>query len=113
EQAILAALTLPRLQGESEDAFARRVVTDMGEQVAKAADLGSAIHAACEIYAQSKALPDGTEVRALFEPVRQWFDAEVERIACIEAVVAHDEWGYAGRVDMVAKLKCTGGWSVV
>lgn len=113
EQAILAALTLPRNEGESEDAFARRVVTDMGEQVQHAADLGTQIHAACEIYAQSKVLPESPEVRALFEPVREWFDAEVERIASVESVVAHHEWGYAGTVDLVAKLKSTGGWAVV
>lgn len=104
---------LPRNAGESEDAFARRVVTDMGEQVQHAADLGTQIHAACEIYAQSKALPESPDVRALFEPVREWFDAEVERIASVESVVAHHEWGYAGTVDLVAKLKSTGGWAVV
>lgn len=113
EQAILAALTLPRNEGESEDAFARRVVTDMGEQVQRAADLGTQIHAACEIYAQSKALPESPDVRALFEPVREWFDAEVERIASVESVVAHHEWGYAGTVDLVAKLKSTGAWAAV
>jgi hypothetical protein len=113
EQGIIAALTLPRRAGESEDDFARRVVTDMGEQVEKAADLGSAIHAACEVYANSKVLPENPEVAALFEPVRQWFDADVERIDCIERVVSHHEWGYAGRVDMVAKLKSTGGWALV
>ena len=113
EQAILAALTLPREPEESLDAFARRVVTDMGEQVQHAADLGTQIHAACEIYAQSKALPESTDVRALFEPVREWFDADVERIASVEAIVAHHEFGYAGTVDLVAKLKSTGGWAVV
>lgn len=113
EQAILSALTLPRIEGESDDDFARRVVTDMGAQVEKAADLGSAIHAACEIYAQSKVLPETPEVRVLFEPVREWFDSEVDRINSIERVVVHGEWGYGGRVDMVAKLKSTGSWAVV
>ena len=113
EQAILAALTLPRNEGESEDEFARRVVSDMGEQVQHAADLGTQIHAACEVYAQSKALPESADVRRLFEPVREWFDTEVERIASVEAVVAHHEFGYAGTVDLVAKLKSTGGWAVV
>ena len=102
EQAILAALTLPRLDGESEDDFARRVVADMSAQVTKAADLGTAIHAACEVYAQSAALPESRDVGALFEPVREWFDAEVERIACVETVVAHHEFGFAGTVDLVA-----------
>jgi hypothetical protein len=113
EQAILAALTLPRSEDEPLDAFAKRVVTDMSAQVEKAADLGSAIHAACEVYATSKALPENPEVAALFAPVREWFDADVERIDCIERVVTHSEWGYGGRVDMVCKLKSTGSWAVV
>jgi len=113
EQAIYAALTLPRNEGESLDDFARRVVADMGEQVEKAADLGSAIHAACEIYANAKVLPENPDVRRLFEPVREWFDAEVERVASVEGIVKHTEFGYAGRVDMVAKLKSTGTWAVI
>ena len=113
EQGIVAALTLPRRDDETLDAFAKRVVTDMSEQVTQAADLGSAIHAACEVYATSKALPENPEVAALFAPVREWFDADVERIDCIERVVTHSEWGYGGRVDMVAKLKSTGSWAVV
>jgi len=113
EQAILAALTLPRLPDEPLDAFARRVVQDMGAQVHKAADLGSALHAASEIYANAKLLPEDKEVRRLFDPVRDWFDSDVERISCVEAVVKHAEYGYAGRVDMVAKLKSTGGWALV
>ena len=113
EQAILAALTLPRDAEESLDAFAKRVVSDMGEQVEKAADLGSAIHTACEVYANSKELPENPEVARLFAPVREWFDREIERIDCIERVVTHHEWGYGGRVDIVAKLKSTGSWAVV
>lgn len=113
EQGILSALTLPRFEGELDDDFARRVVTDMTAQVETASSLGSQIHAACEVYANSKELPESPEVAALFAPVREWFDSEVERIDCIERVVVHGEWGYAGRVDMVAKLKSTGGWAVV
>ena len=47
EQGIMAALTLPREANEPLDLFARRVVQDMGEQVERAADFGSAIHSAC------------------------------------------------------------------
>jgi hypothetical protein len=46
EQGIMAALTLPRVADEPLDMFARRVVTDMGEQVERAADFGTSIHAA-------------------------------------------------------------------
>ena len=43
-QAILAALTLPRIDGESEDDFAKRVFTDSKEHAASAARLGSRLH---------------------------------------------------------------------
>jgi hypothetical protein len=117
EQGIMAALTLPRQPDESLDAFARRVVTDMGEQVEKAADLGSAIHNACEVYALNKQVPTDPKLLSLFEPWRKWFDENVERIGSIEQTYVHHEHGYAGRVDMVALLKgdsVTGPyWAVV
>lgn len=43
-QAILAALTLPRLKDEGADSFARRVVGDSKEHANSAARLGSRIH---------------------------------------------------------------------
>jgi len=43
-QAILAALTLPKIDGESEDEFAKRVVLDSKEHAASAARLGSRLH---------------------------------------------------------------------
>lgn len=43
-QAILASLTLPRIDGESEDEFARRIVGDSKEHASSAARLGSSIH---------------------------------------------------------------------
>ena len=112
EQGIMAALTLPRLADEPLDVFARRVVGDMGEQVEKAADLGSAIHNACEVYARNKEAPADAKLLSLFEPWRLWFDENVERIGSIEQTYVHHEHGYAGRVDMVARLRGI-GWAVV
>jgi hypothetical protein len=112
EQGIMAALTLPRVADESLDAFAHRVVCDMGEQVEKAADFGSAIHAACEVYALNKELPEDPRVRQHLQPWCEWFDENVERVECIETVFVHYELGYAGRVDMVARLKGF-GWAVI
>jgi hypothetical protein len=112
EQGIMAALTLPRLAEEPLDAFAHRVVADMGEQVEKAADFGSAIHAACEVYALEKQLPEDPRLREHLKGWVEWFDANVERVASIEEVFVHHEHGYAGRVDMVALLRDL-GWAVV
>ncbi len=117
EQGIMAALTLPPRADEPLDTFARRVVTDMSEQVEKAADFGTAIHAACEAYAINKELPTDPKLLAFIQDWVRWFDENVERIDCIEQVVVHPTAAYAGRVDMVAKLKggsATGSqWCVV
>lgn len=112
EQGIMAALTLPRRADEPLDAFARRVVTDMGEQVEKAADFGTAIHAACEAYAINKEFPADEKVAGFIRDWVRWFDENVERIDCVEQVVVHPTALYAGRVDMVAKIKDV-GWCVV
>ena len=113
EQGILAALTLPRNEGETIDEFAKRVVTDMTSEVGRAADLGSAVHAAIEGYAQGRWLPEDQEVARLFQPAREWFDAEVLAVHSVEIAAAHTEWGYAGRVDLVATLKSTGRPTVI
>jgi hypothetical protein len=113
EQAILAALTLPRTEGETLDDFAKRVITDMHSEVGRAADLGSAVHAAIEGYAQGRWLPEDKEVARLFEPARQWFDAEVTQVHSVEIATGHLEWGYAGRVDLVATLRSTGRLTVI
>jgi hypothetical protein len=108
EQAILAALTLPRSEEETLDDFAKRVLVDMTSEVGRAADLGSAVHAAIEGYAQGRWLPEDKGVARLFEPARQWFDKEVTQVHSVEIATAHLEWGYAGRVDLVATLRSTG-----
>jgi len=113
EQAILAALTLPRLEDEMLDTFARRVVTDMSEQVRAAADLGSAVHAAIEVYLQTGELPDDPDILRLFEPIKLWIDEHIERIGLVETVAVHSQCGFAGRIDVVAKLKSTGTWAVI
>lgn len=113
EQAILAALTLPRTEGETLDDFAKRVLVDMTSEVGRAADLGSAVHAAIEGYAQGRWLPEDKGVARLFEPARQWFDKEVIAVHSVEIATAHLESGYAGRVDLVATLRSTGRPTVI
>ncbi len=45
---LLASLTLPRIEGESLDDYAERVIKDAGEQSKAAMDLGTAIHGSLE-----------------------------------------------------------------
>lgn len=56
-QIVLAALTLPRNEGESIDDFAMRVINDAAEHGKQAADLGTQIHAAVQGAFEDKAVP--------------------------------------------------------
>jgi hypothetical protein len=49
-QAVLAAMTLPRIEGESSDDFLARVGKDAAEHGKQAAEEGTRIHAAIESY---------------------------------------------------------------
>ena len=112
EQGILAALTLPHVAGEDLGTFAKRVVADMTKEVERAAVFGTRIHAACEFYAKENLAPTDIELFDHLGSWLRWFDENVERVECLEKVVVCGHYGYAGRVDMVAKLKGM-GWCVV
>lgn len=53
-QGIMAALTLPRIDGETLEAFAERAMQDSQEQSKKARDKGTEIHAAIELSLKGK-----------------------------------------------------------
>jgi hypothetical protein len=57
QQMLHAALTLPRIDGETDDAFAERVIADSEEQSKKAAEKGTQLHAAIEAYIQGPNIP--------------------------------------------------------
>lgn len=57
EQALDAALTLPRLEGESLDAFKVRARRDAERQSKEAAERGSALHASLEAHYKGGATP--------------------------------------------------------
>lgn len=113
ETAITAALTLPRREREAPDAFARRVVEDMRSPTESATGIGSAIHDAAETYGRDRTLPEDPKIADLFAPLRAWMDEQIIEVAGQEFTVVNTEWGYAGRVDLLARLRCTDGtWCV-
>lgn len=57
EQAVLAALTLPRAEGESEADWLERLQEDMTSTAKAAADAGSEIHAALEAHFSGELAP--------------------------------------------------------
>lgn len=49
-QVLMAALTLSRMDGETDDAFCSRIMSDAGDQAARAAERGTAVHAAIQDF---------------------------------------------------------------
>ena len=97
EQVLMAGLTLPRLDGEDEKAWIGRVWDDSKEQGKKAAERGTAIHAAIEGSFQGLTPPDE------FKP---YVDGALEVIKAL----GKQDWqpeksfastlGYGGKVDL-------------
>lgn len=58
QQVLMAALTLPRVEGESSEELCARIMRDSGEQARKARDRGTEIHAAIQGHYEGKAPPE-------------------------------------------------------
>lgn len=99
EQGILAALTLPRREDESEPDFLRRVMDDSKRQAKDAADLGTLIHDACESHWKRRPYTPTFQphVHAVVAEVGRLFPAVTDWVA--EAYFAHED-GYGGKVDL-------------
>lgn len=98
-QGILAALTLPRIDGETEDAYLARIKADGEQQVRDAADEGTRIHDAIERAFQGRAYPADyrPHVQAAREALAAAFPSVTDWVA--EASFAHVS-GYGGKVDL-------------
>jgi len=97
EQAILAALTLPREDGEPESVWLKRVLSDSKQQGRDAADLGTEIHAAIQgFYEGRKASKYPHHVEACKNAIQTVYGA---RTWVCEKAFAH-EIGFGGKCDM-------------
>lgn len=101
EQAVMAALTLPRLRNETEDAFAQRVVADSQATRNDAADFGAAFHSGAERVAQTLEVDPTHPAAAWLELYRDWFQVNAVTVYWTEMVVVHQELGYAGTADLL------------
>ena len=123
EQAVLAALTLPRLDGEADQDYAKRVVKDAKEQGISSADLGTGFHHFAEDYLAQRgagrdAVPNpagipGKSITGWVRWVYEYLDLVNEDLPALarEAPVAYSEvsiassLGYGGKIDWVGRLK--------
>lgn len=95
-QMMLAALTLPRMDGENEESFIKRIQADSKDQARQAADRGTAVHAAIEKFYDGQIEADSLPyLEAVYKAVEGHFGAP--RWA-VEKSFAY--YGYAGKVDM-------------
>jgi hypothetical protein len=97
-QLIMAALTLPKLEGESSDAYARRVIDDSKEQSMKAAAKGTSVHAAIEVFVKTG--------KKEIEDFDFMFDelAGFGLVGTFEKRFANEKHGYAGTIDFYGFL---------
>jgi hypothetical protein len=101
EQAVMAALTLPRIAGETEDAFARRVVEDSLTTRDNAADFGTAFHHGAERVAKTLEVDLQHPAADWLWHYRDWYQANARALRWTEKVLVQQEWGYAGTADLL------------
>jgi hypothetical protein len=100
QQVLLAALTLPRMEGESEQEWLARVMQDSKATGREAAERGTAIHAVIEAYFDQVYMPekpaylDGIDVALK--------DAFGEQLWLPEKSFGHP-LGFGGKCDLMAK----------
>jgi hypothetical protein len=120
EMAILAAFTLPRKDGEQDDAFIARVQEDMYKPSETAMDLGTELHEMAEWYLTGRAKQVQAKVVAnealgdLWVFVEEWIRDQSGYRQCkdpadgyeglSERVVVNLREGYGGRADRIATL---------
>lgn len=99
EQALMSALTLPRLADESDDAFIIRAREDSQEQARKAAERGTHIHAAIQGHFEGGpySLDDAPYVESVSSWIAQRYGLEGWEA---EKAFAHP-LGYGGKSDLV------------
>ena len=101
EQAVMAALTLPRAAGEAEDAFAKRVVEDSLTTRDNAADFGTAFHRGAEHIAQTLEVDPQHPAADWLRHYRDWYQAEVGVLHCTERTLVEPVRGFAGTADLL------------
>jgi len=97
-QVLMAALTLPKQENESEQDYMNRIMQDSKEQARKAAERGTEIHAAIQGYYEGKSVHKGLWmfVENVVEAVKDWAG---EQEWTPEQSFAHG-LGFGGKVDL-------------
>lgn len=108
EQAVLAALTLPRIEGEEEGAFAKRVVMDARSQGQAAMAFGTALHHGAERVAKTLEVDPADPVAPWLNLFRDWYQANCVRLVWAEKALVNRALGYAGTGDLLIEHQVHG-----
>jgi hypothetical protein len=103
EQAVMAALTLPRLEGESEDAFARRVVEDSLSTRDNAAGFGTAFHQGAQCVAETLEVDPEHPAADWLRHYRDWYQGQVTALHWTERTLVEPLRGFAGTADLLVE----------
>lgn len=103
-QCIMASLTLPRLENEPLDDYARRCAQDAQQHSKKARDLGLDIHSAVAAYLMDGDLPE-KHIEPYMSQFIKWAQTCVYEVLGVEQYVADTTLGYAGKYDAYAILR--------
>lgn len=103
EQAIMSACTCPRLPGETDGSWVKRVMTDAEEHSRKAADIGTDLHDCLRIRAMENDWPIDPKYEKWEpwkEPFEDFFKSNVEQVKIAETAFTNVMGGFAGTVDL-------------
>jgi len=99
QQAILAALTLPRNDNETEEEWLSRVVADSKETAKKAAERGTQVHGIIEAFYENVYMPElPAYVRVVESTINEHFGPQ---LWVAEKSFAHG--GYGGKCDLISR----------
>lgn len=104
QNAVVAAVTTPRLDGETDEAWVGRIMEAAESPMNDARDFGTALHDLMEVRAtRADALQHHTvdpELKPWF-PFVEDFYADVKEVILCESTIVGE--GYAGRIDLLAR----------
>ena len=99
-QALMAALTLPQIPGETLEQFKGRCEIDMEAQSRKARDRGTALHAALEAWYEFGTVSEANEPYVM--PVVNWLMENCPNAPWVAEKSFANDLGYGGKVDLWA-----------
>jgi len=105
KQVLLASLTLPKIENEPPDAFAKRIMRDAFEGSTDARDIGSEIHADLETLfkGDAAAIREGKYLLQHHDIAVAAYDFIVDYCGCRDFVseqTVTSQMGYAGMIDL-------------